>query len=426
MAEYSDRERYIPFRCRDVAQMLTDEGSLKTDEQKDEFAKLCEIVTSVFHFFFHKKLEALKDSYFIINPDMRTHRTPTDEELALADRDMLFTLQEVLNDANYSELRESDLELAYTSHGYLNVKITVNLDDFETVKFFHRGSHKETRTQKRFFGLWERVREEDVLERVVLVARFKPFAYFAAARRKHLPFEPGSTIIKLFKDIPKKDLEMLFPNSRIGMTVKDKLLVLGPAVVAGIPLLTTKLLTSLFVLFTLVGAYFGYKGTVQANQLEQALALLSVGGALGSFVVRQWLAYKNRKYQVLKELTDNLYFRNLVNNAGVFHSLVDAAEEEECKETLLAYYFLHTSEQGLTAGRLDDTIEEWFENRHDCKLDFEIDGGLRKLRELGLLDTNDNGVLHVPPLKEALRRVDVLWDGIFPFNDPNAQTGPPS
>ena len=45
---------------------------------------------------------------------------------------------------------------------------------------------------------------------------------------------------------------------------------------------------------------------------------------------------------------DNLYFRNLVNNTGVFYSLIDAAEEEESKEAFLAYYFLHTAEGSLT------------------------------------------------------------------------------
>ncbi|MEW6347487.1 MAG: TMEM143 family protein [Thermodesulfobacteriota bacterium] len=424
MAEYSNRERYIPFRCRDVVRMLTDEGSLKTDEQKADFGKFCEIVASVYHFSFHKKLEALKDGYFLMSPDMRPHRPPTAEELRQANHEVLSTLEEVLNDANYVELRQEDLALAYGSSGYLRVKIRVDLDDFETVKFFQRGSRKEIVTHKTLWGLREHVQEEEIFERVVFIARFKPAAYFEAEHRRHLPFEPGSTIIKLFKDIPKRDMEMLFPNSRIGMTVRDKLYVLGPAILAGIPLLTTKLLTSLFVLFTLVGAYFGYKGTVQANEWEQAIALLSVGGAVGSFVVRQWLAYKNRKYQIQKELSDNLYFRNLVNNVGVFHSLVDAAEEEECKEVFLAYYFLQTSEKGLTAGRLDDTVEAWFETRHDCKLDFEIGDGLRKLLELGLIHTDDNKVLHVLPLKEALRRVDELWDGFFPFNDPGVHTEP--
>ena len=36
----------------------------------------------------------------------------------------------------------------------------------------------------------------------------------------------------------------------------------------------------------------------------------------------------------MKALSDNLYFKNLDNNAGVFHTLIDAAEEEDIKEAL--------------------------------------------------------------------------------------------
>ena len=45
----------------------------------------------------------------------------------------------------------------------------------------------------------------------------------------------------------------------------------------------------------------------------------------------------------MKALSDNLYFKNLDNNAGVFYHLIDAAEEEEFKEAVLAYYFLLTA-----------------------------------------------------------------------------------
>tara|TARA_B110001469_G_C9327329_1_gene174897 strand:- start:313 stop:468 length:156 start_codon:yes stop_codon:yes gene_type:complete len=51
----------------------------------------------------------------------------------------------------------------------------------------------------------------------------------------------------------------------------------------------------------------------------------------------------------MKTLTDNLYFKNLDNNTGVFHRLIDAAEEEG-KEVILAYYFLLKANKALTAG----------------------------------------------------------------------------
>jgi predicted transcriptional regulator YdeE len=60
-------------------------------------------------------------------------------------------------------------------------------------------------------------------------------------------------------------------------------------------------------------------------------------------VLRQWVKYQRRslKYQI--ELTDNIYYRNVNNNAGVFDYLIGAAEEQECKEAFLAYHFLRIS-----------------------------------------------------------------------------------
>jgi hypothetical protein len=41
----------------------------------------------------------------------------------------------------------------------------------------------------------------------------------------------------------------------------------------------------------------------------------------------------------MKTLGDNLYFKNLDNNAGVFFHIIAEAEEEEFKEALLGYLF---------------------------------------------------------------------------------------
>ena len=74
---------------------------------------------------------------------------------------------------------------------------------------------------------------------------------------------------------------------------------------------------------------------------QQHLIALALGLAtLGGFLFKQINKFKSRKIKFMKALSDNLYFKNLDNNAGVFHHLVDTAEEEEFKEAILAYYFL--------------------------------------------------------------------------------------
>ena len=93
----------------------------------------------------------------------------------------------------------------------------------------------------------------------------------------------------------------------------------------------------------LLGFWLGVRREpVELNQ-AQLVALGAALAAFGGFLVRQFTKFKNRKIQFMKALSENLYFRNLDNDAGVFHHLLDAAEEEEVKEAVLAYHFLRSA-----------------------------------------------------------------------------------
>ena len=160
--------------------------------------------------------------------------------------------------------------------------------------------------------------------------------------------------------MPRADLEMLFPNARVRMRLIDKLLIGVPAVVSGVIMVVTKLVASLIPVLLLLGFWLGAREEpVELNQ-GQLVALGAGLMAFGGFLVRQFTKFKNRKIQFMKALSENLYFRNLDNDAGVFHHLLDAAEEEEVKEAVLAYHFLRTAERPLTAAELDRRIEDWF------------------------------------------------------------------
>ena len=115
-----------------------------------------------------------------------------------------------------------------------------------------------------------------------------------------------------------------------------------------------------------------------------------------------------------------LYFHNLDNNAGVFDFLVHEAEEEECKEALLAYYFLlaERNENGepFTEEELDDRIEQWIEEKFGVHLDFEVDDALRKLEDKKLLVKEGDRYL-VPSIDDTLVKLDELWDTIFMYSN---------
>jgi hypothetical protein len=136
---------------------------------------------------------------------------------------------------------------------------------------------------------------------------------------------------------------------------------------------------------------------------------------LGLYLFRQFKGYQNKKNNFQKMLTDSLYFKNLGNNGGVFHSLIDASEEEEMKETMLAYSFLLQNNQPISTEVLDQQIESWFEKEFKCHLDFDVKDALAKLQHIGLAEEHTNHWT-VLPMEKALKRVDEIWDGIFEYN----------
>jgi hypothetical protein len=166
----------------------------------------------------------------------------------------------------------------------------------------------------------------------------------------------------------------------------------------------------------LLGSLFGYWLGVSSQpvELNQAavVALLAGAAALGGYLWKQFNNFKNRKLRFMQALTQNLYFKNLDNNAGVFHRLANDAEEEESKEAVLAYYFLLVSTEPLTRSELDREIERWFDSRWSCQLDFEIDDALHKLLSLGLVEKSGDR-LNAVSVGEGIRILDQRWDNYF-------------
>jgi hypothetical protein len=223
-------------------------------------------------------------------------------------------------------------------------------------------------------------------------------------------------VIKLFQNVPRSDLEMVLPNVKVGMRRIDKLFIGVPAAVSGIIVIATKLLAPLGLLLLLLGFWLGIRD--EPVTIGQT-ALVSTGAGLiafGAFLVRQVTKFMNRKIMFMKALSENLYFRNLDNDAGVFHHLLDAAEEAEAVEALLAYHFLRIAPEPLTSGELDGQVEAWLARRWDAPIDFEVADGLRKLRELSLIVEDGEGRLSVVGLDEAKRRMDHAWDDLFDYS----------
>ena len=166
------------------------------------------------------------------------------------------------------------------------------------------------------------------------------------------------------------------------------------------------------VLFVVAGFYLGLNGTMRDNDTEQALAALSGLFALGAFVLRQWGNFHRQSLIHQKQLTDNIYYRNVNNNSGIFNYIIGEAEEQDWKEALLAYYGLLTAAAPLTREALGARIEKLLAHAFGVSVAFEVDDALARLKRLDLLGET-GGCFSALPLPEALARLDSDWDQLL-------------
>lgn len=386
--------------------MCLRDGEVKT--QDDAFRQFANMLAQIFHFEFHRVIEALKDAYAEHDPDMDTRQLDLIQQNAPTP--FMDLLDGLLEKANYERIGEAELNQALNESSLFKIRLHVDFSDFAEVSLFARGQSQRSEMLPSWFGLRSRRIDFVNYDRVVVYLKIRDD--YQGLAREHSHCRAGATLLRLFRNVPRADLEMLFPNTQVRMRLMDKLLIGVPALISGGIVLTTKLGASLVLLGSLFGYWLGMHS--QPTELNQArvMVLLAGAAALAGYLWKQFSNFKNRKIRFMQALTQNLYFKNLDNNAGVFHRLVNDAEEEESKEALLAYYFLLVSSQGLKKAELDRRIEDWFEANWNCSIDFEIDDALQKLRALGLVE-EFGGRLSAVDIEAGIRLLDQRWDNYF-------------
>lgn len=408
-------ERFIPFSKKDIIELCNQHAPSSFDS--DSFRQFSAILSATLHYQYHSLLENLKDAYAPFDPNKDTRLLTDYSQTQITEKQNLFAdyFTQVLTAANFEQITESDLQEALHEKSLFDVNLVVNFDDFEQVVFYGRGRSHKSETLRHWFGFKKETISFTNYDKVAIYIKFKDQHYFCQKKHKPVGIEPGSTIIKLFQNVPKADLEMLFPNSEVAMRPIDKFIIGASALIGGSIVIITKLGASLILLASLFAYWLGLNDNEVTMTQSQLVALLIGFGVFCGFVFKEWNKFKNRKIRFMKLLADNLYFKNLDNNAGVFHTLIDAAEDEDFKEAILAYYFLLIAEQPLTTEALDNTIEQWFRQHQQCDIDFDVHDALTKLLTLALIEKTDIGYTALP-LAVAKQSLDNRWDSLFSFN----------
>jgi hypothetical protein len=406
------RERFIPIRKTDIVNSLIAHGRLANDREREKFRRLCRLLGAIYHNEYFDRLERLRDDYYYFTPDIDPHARFDHAAQERAYADLAETFDSVMRAADFIEVSRAEIERAHREHPVLRVEVESSTKDFREVRFFERGRHMETFEVRDWFGLRKRKIEAEVHDDVVLFVAVKPeHKRRDVSRLRRNKLRPSSVLLKYFRNIATADLRTLIPNARVVLSFTDKLNLGLPALIGAVPI-GSQLAPTATALFLVVGAYLGMAGEVEGDRLKTALAALSGLAAVAAFIMRQWVKYQRQSLQHQKVLADNVYFRNLNNNMGIFDYIVGTAEEQETKETLLAYYFLFTANAPVTQPMLEQSVESWLKETFGVDADFVVAGALSKIERLGVL-IRDQERVSVLPLDAALARLDQVWANFY-------------
>jgi hypothetical protein len=400
MGEFANREHYIPVRVTDLVECLCREtspvgGALLHPDDQTRFHRFARSVSLHMHAIYQDELRRLKDAYAPFDPDAdpKPLDPPTAEQRAGAQDRLFATFCHMMERANYTHLSRADLEQVMKGASDWGVDMDVTWDAFDRLEVFVRGKGNTRRTRPGKVFWWKKKEVEvPTFGRVAVILRQRP----------HKRLGPGAdtenVFLKLFKDIPTQDIEMLLPATRIKLATLDRFK-LGGSVTGTIGLVSYKLST------------LSLAGLVGALSAGAFLTLYGPVALVLGYGYRTWYGFQVTRQTYSLQLTQSLYYQNLDNNGGVMYRLLDEAEEQETRETLLAYYHLwrYAGDRGWTAAELDDFVESDLERRLNLAIDFEVGDALRKLERAGIAEVCGDHYRAIP-LEVAQTKLDALWE----------------
>jgi uncharacterized protein DUF3754 len=307
----------------------------------------------------------------------------------------------------------ANVHFILTEDSAYGLDLQVDLDAFEEILIYYRGATTLTERRrdirKGYMG-WREVKIP-VFQRLFLLFKLKPFEMrvrevmrerkidrkeaerLVRQQRGLLPVTVSSDFVylKLFKNLPRSDVEMIFPNTKVRFRLFDKIKF---GVTAG------------------SGLGMGAVGT--ATKLAVAsnpYTLVAAVAGLGGIAIRQASNFINQRNRYMVVLAQNLYFHAMADNRGVMTLLADRAAEEDIKEEMLLYSVL--AKERVNVGDLrqvDEAIEQYLMKTFAIDVDFDVEDALKRLKEEGIVNELPNGTLETLPPREAAFHIDKLWD----------------
>jgi hypothetical protein len=412
-----EAEAFIPVSRFEIAEHLVSNG-VWGSTSRDDVRRVFRYLAAWRHVVYKERLDELEQTYLPFSSETDLLRLGKFGEDQLLDYRARFIkgLRRLLKQANYIEVDRTEMVELMSNGSQYKLDLKVELADFEECILYRRGTDYKTEMRRSpwtlylvekevqfpiyqrlcvLLKLWpEETRIQDVMG-TQHVSRSKATSIVRNSRSS-LPagIEADKIYIKLFKDIPHSDLEMLFPNTKVRLSRFDKIKIGGSAasgVGIGLFGLITKLMAAaVFSPYALVVGLFG----------------------IGTIVFRQVMGFFNQRTQYMKVLAQNLYFHSLADNRSAFTLLANRAEEEDVKEEMLLYTVLATEQvKHSEIGEVRTYLSNWLRQNYDVDVDFEAEDALGRLMRDGIVHEDANGMLVTMKPNEALKHYDKMWDG---------------
>ena len=361
------------------------------------------------------RLLELERTYEPFSPDSDLLRTRkfSPEERAVMQKRLVEQMAELLEQGNFTRVDPANVHFILTKDSAYGLDLEVDLDAFEEVLIYYRGAttvSEHRRDIRRAYMFWREFKVP-VFQRMFLLFKLKPFDVRVqeVMRDKKIDKKEAEKIvrrlrgllpatvtsdyiyIKLFKNMPRSDVEMIFPNTKVRFRLFDKLK-FGVSAGGGLG----------------VGAF----GT--ASKIAMAsnpYTLVAAVAGLGGIALRQATNFINQRTRYMVVLAQNLYFHAMADNRGVMTLLADRAAEEDVKEEILLYSVLAKAPANIAElDQLDKAIEQYLARTFNIDVDFDVEDALKRLKQEGIVNQLPDGTLQTLPPEQAALQIDKLWD----------------
>lgn len=425
-AVIEDRETFIPVTRFALMDRLTSPRAWPNSLAADA-RRFFQYLDYWRHQRYATRMLALEQAYEPFSPDtdLLLTRKFTDDERRQMQRRVIDDMRHLLEQANYRRIAPDDVNIIMTRESHYGLDLQVDFTVFEDVLIYYRGASTKQHSRR---SLRKFLRKEEfdvpIYRRLFLLFKLKPFdvrvrevmekehVSHAEARkivtklRSMLPVEvrEGNIYLKLFKNIPRTDLEMVFPNTVVRFRMLDKLK-LGATSVGGLSMGVASSAGKLALLFS--------------NPIVAAGAVAS----LGAVAVRQVMSFMNQKQKYMVTMAQNLYFHSMADNRGVMIKMADRAAEEDVKEEMLLYTIL-VKERARRSDlpEIDAAIEQYLATEFGVNVDFDLEDALERLIEDGIVKELADGTLETLPPRQAAMHLDAMWDVLLDHL-PDPRTG---